>query len=54
MGSGIGTCGLSGGWNKKGQGVNLSGNMHFSGYYSGSEGSITRAQRLGEIMGEGD
>ena len=41
-----------GGGIKKVRGVNLSGNMHFSGYYSCSEGSRTRAQRYGEIMGE--
>ena len=39
---------------KKARGVYLSGNMHFSGYYSFSEGSRTRAQRLGEMMGEGN
>ena len=39
---------------KKARWVNLSGNMHFSGYHSCSERSRTRAQRLGEIMGEGD
>ena len=42
-----------GGGVKKARGVNLSGNMHFSGYYSCSEGSRTRAQKFGEIMGEG-
>ena len=43
-----------GGGIKKARVVYLSGNMHFSGYYSFSEGSRTRAQRLGEMMGEGD
>ena len=35
-------------------GVNLSGNKHFSDHYSCSEESRTKAQRLGEIMGEGN
>ena len=43
-----------GGGIKKARGVNRSGNMHFPCYYSCSEGSRTRAQRLGEIMGEGE
>ena len=42
----------AGGGNKKARWVNLSGNMHFSGYYSCSEGSRSRAQRSGEIMVE--
>ena len=42
-----------GGGIKKARGVNRSGNMHFPCYYSCSDGSRTRAQRLGEIMGEG-
>ena len=43
-----------GGGIKKARGVVGSGNMHFRYYLSHSEGSRTRAQRLGEIMGEGD
>ena len=42
-----------GGGIKKARWVNLSGNMHLSGYYSCSEGSRSRAQRLGEMMVEG-
>ena len=38
---------------KKARWVNLSENMHFSGYYSCSEGSRPRAQSLGEIKVEG-
>ena len=41
-----------GGGIEKARWVNLSGNMHFSGYYSCSEGSRSRAQRLEEIMVE--
>ena len=42
------------GGTKKARYVNLSGNMHFSGYYSCSEWSWSRAQRLGEISVEKD
>ena len=37
---------------KKARWVNLSGNMHFSGYYSCSKGSRSKVQRLGEITVE--
>ena len=42
-----------GGGIKKARGVVGPGNMHFRYYLSHSEGSRTRAQRLGEMMGEG-
>ena len=38
---------------KKARWVNQSGNIHFSGYYSCSEGSRPRAQSLGEKKVEG-
>ena len=41
-----------GGEMKKARWVDLSENMHFSGYHSCSEGSRPRAQRLGELMVE--
>ena len=44
----------AGGGINKARWVNLSGNIHFSGYYCCSEGSRSRAQRLGEIMVEKD
>ena len=40
-------------WNEKSRWVNLSKNMHLSGYYSCSERSRPKAQRLGEVMVEG-
>ena len=43
----------AGGGIKKARWVNLSGNIHFSGYYSCSEGSRPGAQSLGEMKEEG-
>ena len=40
------------GWYNKTQGVIRSGNVHYWYYLSHSEGSRTRAQRLGGVEGE--
>ena len=50
--SGLDTFGLSKGLYEKTQGVIGYGKMHFCYYLSGSEGSRTMAQRLGEVEGE--
>ena len=52
VGSWLNTFGWGAGVYKKNQGVIGSGNMHVWYYFSDSEGSRTRAQRLGEVKRE--
>ena len=52
MGSRLNTFGLGRFWHKKSQGVVGSRKMHVRYYFSDSEGSRTRAQRLGEMKVE--
>ena len=46
------TFGWGGGWYKKTRGVIGYEKMHFCYYLSDSEGSRTKAQRLGGVVGE--